>query len=355
MESYMNTTKTLILFAAVVATTGCVSNGLADAIPTLFNTGVDASGALLPDAVADPHYTLASSPYTGGIAYTLNPGYPVGTWMLEGPASRWLAPVLGDSANALPGTYVYQTAFDLTGYDPASASIDGAWTMDDGGTAIRLNGAATTVGSASGFADFKFFTIASGFIEGLNTLEFVVSNGGGSANPSGLRVEFASSASPIAANTPLTLLSQPTNRTVRATSKVSLLVVAHGSAPVSYQWYRNKQPIADGTNAVLVFNSVAAGDAGDYTVAIANKVNAITNTPVKLTVLPAMEFHAARYAGVQVSGIPGNKYQLEASANIESTPWTTVSNLNLLASPTLIIDRQSTGTSRQFYRAKQSK
>jgi hypothetical protein len=82
--------------------------------------------------------------------------------------------------------------FDLTGYDPASASLSGVWGADNFGN-VLFNGA--TPGGSGNFslvginpANFNVghnFSITSGFVSGVNRLDFVVTDGG---NPGGLNV-----------------------------------------------------------------------------------------------------------------------------------------------------------------------
>ncbi|MBL0122652.1 MAG: choice-of-anchor D domain-containing protein [Betaproteobacteria bacterium] len=88
------------------------------------------------------------------------------------------------------GTYTYRTLVDLTGFDPATAVIQGKWAVDNQGTAIRLNG--TSIGATQpGYNPFQTFTINSGFIAGVNTLDFVTADQG---CPNGLRVELSGTA-----------------------------------------------------------------------------------------------------------------------------------------------------------------
>jgi len=64
-------------------------------IPGLFNTGVDASGALLSGGAVDPHWTIiqsADSSAPGPAAYVVRSGYPIPPWLDNGPDSRWIAP-----------------------------------------------------------------------------------------------------------------------------------------------------------------------------------------------------------------------------------------------------------------------
>src|SRR5262245_22218678 len=90
--------------------------GLAQASPiAVFNTGVNAGGAVLPNGtVGDPHYTLITVP--GGttelrIGTDAN-GYPVGTsWLGDNSLSRWIGPNSDAEFNGPAGIYEYRTVF----------------------------------------------------------------------------------------------------------------------------------------------------------------------------------------------------------------------------------------------------
>ena len=84
----------------------------------------------------------------------------------------------------------------MTGFNPSTASISGKWSSDNEGVGIWLNGtqiAGPTLDDQfsilHGYVDF---TATSGFISGLNTLEFKIYNRD-SGSPTGLRVEMVGS------------------------------------------------------------------------------------------------------------------------------------------------------------------
>jgi len=180
-------------FVGAESTIAC---GVCNVSITLFNTGLAAGGSV------DPHYSLSSSadPYfpAPGAAIVANP--PAGAWVPNTVTSKWISPSANqsqteeDGGNA-DGYYIYKTTFDLTGLDPGSASITGQWATDNNGL-IKLNGSIT--GQTTGIEDFGGFTpfsISTGFVSGVNTLEFVVNNiPGPSVNPTGLRVEMSGTA-----------------------------------------------------------------------------------------------------------------------------------------------------------------
>jgi hypothetical protein len=64
--------------------------------------------------------------------------------------------------------------------------------VDNTVTDILINGVSTGF-TASSFSTFTPFTISSGFVQGVNTLDFVWTNASG---PSGLRVEVAGTVAP---------------------------------------------------------------------------------------------------------------------------------------------------------------
>lgn len=168
-------------------------------VPTLFNTGVTSAGALLADGAVDPHYQLltsASASYpVGSPLYVVNSTtYPIPPWMANGPNSKWLS-VQTVPAGVAAGTYTYRTTFDLTGYNPSSASIIGQWAMDDDGLDILINGASTgfSYSGPNQFGFFHPFSISTGFVPGVNTLDFVVHN---RIDRIGIRTEMSLTAVP---------------------------------------------------------------------------------------------------------------------------------------------------------------
>lgn len=156
----------------------------ADPIAGLFNTGVDGSGTVLPVGTADPHYSM-TGPVSGARVITKN-----ALWATPSAGSAWIGPANADTSHP-SGLYTYLLSFDLTGFDPATASIGGQWATDNDAI-IYLNGVSTGQSKGVlGYTSLAPFGIASGFVAGQNTLEFRVTNsvaGTGIINPTGLLV-----------------------------------------------------------------------------------------------------------------------------------------------------------------------
>jgi len=191
--------------ALTVAATLCFA-GPSQAITVsnlaVYNTGVDNAGNPLPAGAIDPHYILIQSPdvaFDGPEAFVTNSGFPIGPWAANTSVSKWISPRADAGNNNATGQYTYRTTLDLTGFDASTAVIVGRWMSDNNGLDILVNGNGT--GHTTLFESFRLgyanFTLDDYFVAGINTIDFLVSNGGLSANPTGLRVEMTGTALPV--------------------------------------------------------------------------------------------------------------------------------------------------------------
>ncbi len=171
-------------------------------IPGLYNTGVNAAGVPLSDNAVDPHYQLTFGGTTA-FAATEAGGFPIPPWLGSNSMSTWISPSL-DTSGLSDGSgtynYRYETTFDLTGFNPATARLAGRWATDNQGVNILINGNSTGQSNTVQFTGWTPFEITGGFVPGINRLTFVVNNGGpGSApgsDPTGLRAEVWGAALP---------------------------------------------------------------------------------------------------------------------------------------------------------------
>jgi hypothetical protein len=172
------------------------------AIPGLFNTGVDAAGHPLPDDAKDPHYKLIQGGTDAFVATSAN-GFPIPPWLGDNLASAWISPnttTFAPSGGPAGSPYQYETTFDLSGFNPATARITGRWATDNEGFTILLNGLSISLDhNTAEFSAWTPFDITRGFLPGTNRLTFFVYNGRGgdpvSSDPTGVRVELWGSAS----------------------------------------------------------------------------------------------------------------------------------------------------------------
>jgi stress response protein SCP2 len=166
----------------------------------VFATGVGNDGKVLSVGNTDPHWSIVDMTGSTPINKTAfvaaaHPAYlPNSTVGTVG--SSWIATTSTTNTGYAPGTYLFRTTFDLTGLDPSTASLSIRFAVDDQVSVVKLNGATTGI-TGSGFSAMSGpFTVAGGFVSGVNTLEFTVVNGGPGGNPSGFRALLSGTASP---------------------------------------------------------------------------------------------------------------------------------------------------------------
>lgn len=151
-------------------------------VPSVFNTGVAATGLPLAAGASDPHWTTISGPgITGPVnAVVVNAQSPLGSYFGTSD-SRWIWFDANSGYDVgLNQPYTFRLSFDLTGFDPATASLRGAWGADNLAS-LLLNGQApvgTGSFSSSGFGSAASFDITGGFHSGINTLDVVATNVG---------------------------------------------------------------------------------------------------------------------------------------------------------------------------------
>src|SRR5439155_16695973 len=67
--------------------------------------------------------------------------------------------------------------------------------------------------------------------------------------------------------------SQPADCEVVAGQDTTFTAELIGSAPLTYQWYKGTEPIADANGPALTISPVLAADAGSYQLKVSNPVS----------------------------------------------------------------------------------
>jgi hypothetical protein len=93
-------------------------------------------------------------------------------------------------------------------------------------------------------------------------------------------------AAPVSAQTPTapSITTPPAPVTVATGANAVFTVVATGTAPLAYQWFKGETEIPAATAATLTLTAVTAADAASYKVRVTNTVNSVTSAAVALTV-----------------------------------------------------------------------
>lgn len=260
--------RNLMAALAVAALSLVSGSAQAGLILGLFNTGVSGSGTALARNELDAHWTIVLSPVEATLSGTTTvtgtvPNFYngaaraewVANWTNNTPntgTSTWIVP---DNAILIPGAfedqdvngnlglYTFETTFTIPEAF-SSAQITGFWAADNfGGQVPDYNDNTPDVSQITNFIELngnvifpgKFqysftqndFTISSGFVQGLNTLRFNVSNtvGDFAPNPIGTQIVFTSATYAV---------PEP---------PVSILAMSGLGIAGMYQWRRRKAPL----------------------------------------------------------------------------------------------------------------
>lgn len=80
------------------------------------------------------------------------------------------------------------------------------------------------------------------------------------------------------------IVTQPAALLEQAGSNAAFSVQAGGSEPLRYRWFKDGVLLAGATDSTLVLRAIGAGQAGNYSVEVANDFDAVRSAPAQLTV-----------------------------------------------------------------------
>ncbi len=95
---------------------------------------------------------------------------------------------------------------------------------------------------------------------------------------------LTSKAATLTINTPLAVVSAPSAVTVTVGTPATMSIVASGSGPFTYQWYKDGVLLAGATGASYRVAKTQASSAGSYYVKITNRAGTVTSGAAALTV-----------------------------------------------------------------------
>lgn len=206
----MSLTTRLAVLAAIVLSSAPLQASFLSSI------GLHNTGAANVHGSADVNYTVrfgaseatAMNASASQAIIRTSPGFPLpptGPWIPNSTTSSWIGP--NNASTHTPGFYVYETKFNLTGYQTNQVAIGGQFSVDNRITKVLLNGQVVpgvnylppiNVVDGQLYRNWKAFALPAGsaFLSGLNSLVFVTENlTGNTGNPTGLRVEYLAQAS----------------------------------------------------------------------------------------------------------------------------------------------------------------
>jgi hypothetical protein len=83
---------------------------------------------------------------------------------------------------------------------------------------------------------------------------------------------------------PPSILTQPVSQSALEGGTIELSVVATGSAPLSFQWFLNDEPIEGATSSILTLASATPDQSGLYKVFISNEAGSVTSDEAQITI-----------------------------------------------------------------------
>lgn len=179
----------------------------ASAMTVNFATGQDSGGAIqTANDLLDAHWTQsgAVNPENGSNTYVVSNGGGdwYGGWSPNGPSSSWIAPNPNDPYGN--GNYILTFAFDLTGYNLATAVMSGLqWSIDDQGS-VAINGNTLDSQPNGAWGSFHTFSLPVGdLLQGMNYL--TVTSTSSDTFLEAVRLEGALSIDPVPAPEPASL------------------------------------------------------------------------------------------------------------------------------------------------------
>ncbi len=144
------------------------------------------------------------------------------------------------------------------------------------------------------------------------------------------------------------LVTQPAGLRRAVGQEAVFKVSASGAPPLSYQWYHDDQAIAGATNDSYRIAEVKTADAGRYHVTVSSPLGSVTSDKATLEVA---FLQVRMYAGVELDGVVGRTYRIEATETVGPTHWQTVGEVVLPSSHYVWFDLTSPDHAARLYRA----
>lgn len=157
-------------------------------------------------------------------------------------------------------------------------------------TSVYEGGSTTFAMSASSSNAITYTWYKNGVATGSNSNSLSISNATlGSAGTYSCRITDGTTTincNPftLTVNEIVRITSQPSNQALNAGASASLSIAATGTAPISYQWYRNGTALSGATTSTLNLANVSTTDSGSYYCVVTNPGSSATSGTASLSI-----------------------------------------------------------------------
>jgi hypothetical protein len=135
---------------------------------------------------------------------------------------------------------------------------------------------------------------------GPDTFTYTISDGNGGTATGSVTVFVGAD--------PPSITVQPVSQTVPAATNATFTVTASGSAPLTYQWYKNGVLIPGATNTTYTITTANLADQASYTVVVTNFLGTATSDPATLTVTTPPPTSPIVSNQTAPPGVPGGSF-----------------------------------------------
>jgi C1A family cysteine protease len=208
------------------------------------------------------------------------------------------APIISNFSPANPATVPAGTTqvFSADAYDADGDALSFSWKLDGAGVGITVNYMSYSPTAADA---------------GAHTIEITVSDGKGGTVSQTWAVTVTVPA------TPPSITTQPASVTVTTGQTATFSVVAAGTDPLSYQWYKNGAAVSGATSASYTTPATTTADSGaKFKVVVTNSAGSATSSEATLTVNKATPVITWANPAAITYGTALSSTQLNASANV---------------------------------------
>lgn len=145
--------------------------------------------------------------------------------------------------------------------------------------------------------------------------------------------------------------TQPVGSTVHPGDTLTLGVVAAGTGPLTYQWFKDGALLTKATNATYSASPATSKDSGSYTVVVTGPGGSVTSSAAVVAVrtlgMGGMSRDATGFS-MLLQTVKGRSYVVEAVSSLDA-PWVAVGTVDATADSATFKDPAVTGATR-FWR-----